>query len=407
MQPTRPEPQHGPGYALLWACFLGCSWTWVIGMFIPIMLLRDFGVWGWVAFAAPNVIGAAAMGFVLRRPDVAWDLTRRHQSAMRLFSGVTIAFHLYVVAWLFNSLWLALIWVLAWMVLDPQRRQRVGGWLPAASVGVAVLSWGCFSMAGRLDGAWLDVATNVLPERLTSLDLWLTVPGFVGGFLLCPYLDPTFQRARYSTGPGTGKVAFAVGFGVVFFSMIIFTLMYAGLLRLLVNGGDTSAIASPWRVILAIHITIQIVFTLLAHSRERFETVDKSDRWPMWWLAGLLIVSLGGGVAVRSFNHTLIAGITPGEIGYRAFILAYGVIFPAYVLLCMLPTIRKGICPKARRAVFVIAVLVGYPMGLAGFALADTVWLLGLYAVFGVTRVIVELLPRSACPTGVSESPKA
>ena len=40
--------------ALAWACFLGCSWTWVIGMFFPIMLLRDYGVAGWLVFLTPS-----------------------------------------------------------------------------------------------------------------------------------------------------------------------------------------------------------------------------------------------------------------------------------------------------------------------------------------------------------------
>ena len=33
-----------PLHVLAWACFLGCSWTWVIGMLLPILLVRDFGL---------------------------------------------------------------------------------------------------------------------------------------------------------------------------------------------------------------------------------------------------------------------------------------------------------------------------------------------------------------------------
>src|SRR4051812_22981962 len=55
------ESQQGesPTRPVLWAIFLGVSWTWVIGMFLPVLLVRDYGLLGWVVFAIPNVIGAA------------------------------------------------------------------------------------------------------------------------------------------------------------------------------------------------------------------------------------------------------------------------------------------------------------------------------------------------------------
>src|SRR5690242_7362807 len=49
-----------------WGAYLACSWTWCISMFLPVLLVRDYGVWGFVVFAVPNVIGAGAMGWVLR-----------------------------------------------------------------------------------------------------------------------------------------------------------------------------------------------------------------------------------------------------------------------------------------------------------------------------------------------------
>src|SRR5205085_2291860 len=47
------------------------------------------------------------------------------------------------------------------------------------------------------------------------------------GFALCPYLDATFYRAAEALAPSRRRVAFGVGFGVVFFGMIVFTLLYA------------------------------------------------------------------------------------------------------------------------------------------------------------------------------------
>src|SRR6476661_4754696 len=54
-----------------WAAYLGMSWTWCIGMFLPVLLVRDYGFWGWLVFAVPNVVGAAAMG---------WVMNSRHRS---------------------------------------------------------------------------------------------------------------------------------------------------------------------------------------------------------------------------------------------------------------------------------------------------------------------------------------
>src|ERR1051325_4731620 len=57
------------GHWFGWAIYLGMSWTWCIGMFLPVLLVRDYGVWASVVFAVPNVLGAAAMGWVLSRDD--------------------------------------------------------------------------------------------------------------------------------------------------------------------------------------------------------------------------------------------------------------------------------------------------------------------------------------------------
>src|SRR6184192_2117105 len=74
-----------------WAIYLGMSWTWCIGMFLPVLLVRDFDIWGWVVFAVPNVVGAAAMGWVLSRQG-SYNISHHHQAAVEAFSVVTIAF---------------------------------------------------------------------------------------------------------------------------------------------------------------------------------------------------------------------------------------------------------------------------------------------------------------------------
>src|SRR5882762_7153602 len=85
--------------SLLWAFFLACSWTWCIGMFMPVLLVRNWGIWAWVVFAVPNVLGAAAMGFVIRSRQSSEDILINHRTAIGTFSLITIAFHLYFVYW--------------------------------------------------------------------------------------------------------------------------------------------------------------------------------------------------------------------------------------------------------------------------------------------------------------------
>src|SRR5438105_14205353 len=85
--------------AVLWAIFLACSWTWCIGMFLPVLLVRDYGVWGWVVFAVPNVIGAAAMGWTVRDAEHSRRLVGAHRLAADSFSWVTIAFQMFILLW--------------------------------------------------------------------------------------------------------------------------------------------------------------------------------------------------------------------------------------------------------------------------------------------------------------------
>src|ERR1700683_4886784 len=89
---------------LSWAIFLGMSWTWCIGMFLPVLLVRDYGVWAFVVFAVPNVIGAAAMAWVLPDADASRRWVEKPSGAVRWFSTVTVFFHLFFVVWIGPSL---------------------------------------------------------------------------------------------------------------------------------------------------------------------------------------------------------------------------------------------------------------------------------------------------------------
>ena len=106
------RPQHcrgrradrRPWQVVGWALFLGMSWTWCIGMFMPVLMVREWGFWGWVVFTAPNVVGAAAMGWVLRDAAASRRLVGDHLTACSAFSAVTIIFQLSFAGWIVVAL---------------------------------------------------------------------------------------------------------------------------------------------------------------------------------------------------------------------------------------------------------------------------------------------------------------
>ncbi|HEX3357916.1 MAG TPA: hypothetical protein VHS31_13170, partial [Tepidisphaeraceae bacterium] len=87
-----------------WAIFLGISWTWCIGMFLPVLLVRDYGVWGWVVFAIPNVIGAAAVGWLNRTAEQSVQTVKAHGPMMTAFSAVTATFQIFFTLWILGRL---------------------------------------------------------------------------------------------------------------------------------------------------------------------------------------------------------------------------------------------------------------------------------------------------------------
>src|SRR5438045_4364218 len=86
------------GHWPLWAIYLAMSWTWCIGMFLPVLLVRDYGVWGWIVFAVPNVVGAAAVGWLYRCRH-GHPVTQAHARAISLFSLLTAGFQIYFACW--------------------------------------------------------------------------------------------------------------------------------------------------------------------------------------------------------------------------------------------------------------------------------------------------------------------
>ncbi len=385
---------RGPLAAIMWALFLGCSWTWVIGMYFPVLLLRDYGLWGWVAFAVPNVLGAAAMGWVLKNAEASRRLVERHGPACRWFGLVTVAYQAYLIGALAGPMGLTVAGVLALMVLVAGRADNLRDTYTALLI--FAVSIGLFIYAQTTGDLWthLDAATFI--PRLTTLDLYFFAPAAIFGFALCPYLDLTFHRARQSTTPGTGKAAFTVGFCGVFFSMIVFSLGYAGALANATGHIGLDLARLLWPVLL-VQLVVQGAFTAAVHIRSLTVKVSGRAEFGLFITLALgLMLGLGAllmdGEPGPWVKWDFVTSIT--ELIYRLFLLLYGTVFPAYVFLCMIPTYRQ-VSHKAKICVFAVAATLSYPLACVAFIANRSMWVLAIFAVIVAARCVIELLPKS------------
>lgn len=398
-QPTeslRPRPLA----ALGWAAFLAVSWTWCIGMFLPVILVRDYGTWAWVVFAVPNVVGAAAMGWVLQRPGASEQMVARHPAAMAAFSVVTILFHVLFVGWVVRWLgdWTfvyaaAGVAVVCFPLLLSRRVAMVLSTLvltgSVAAFVVAVVGYAKFPVLPENDGGTLS--------RLGPL-----AAVCVFGFGLCPYLDLTFHRARQATSTFGAIAAFTIGFGAFFLAMIVFTLWYAPLAKPPEAGGDLHP-AVPHVVALAIvaHMAGQAGFTVAAHGVEVARKLRAAAGGVRWGVSfGLLF---GGGILVaaqlvaRQGGYTPVYGLADGartlsgqEMGYRLFMAFYGLLAPAYVWIVAMPWRDSLSTVKQRWWTFAIAVVAATPGYWVGFIEQEMLWLLAGVGVVLLARVVVE-----------------
>lgn len=375
-------------------------------MLFPALLLRDFGWLGFAAFAIPNVLGAAAMGFVLKDATAAAALVAKHKPMLKRFSEVTISYHVFVVLWLFLRLygeWFVLLVppiAAAMFVLTSKGSRRV--------VFLAmVVSFTAFAIG--LQTFFNDTQSELLSKlppqapALSTLDLLLFVPASVAGFLCCPYLDLTFQRARMETSPSGGKIAFAAGFGLVFFSMILFASQYGSLVEPFLTSDNLvdqapaplleSSTKHPLHELipkLAVFFFIQVCFTLCVHLQERLRAGRADDA-----LYSVAAIALGALLGLGALSDGFV-----GEHIYRGYLLCYGTIFPLYVWLIMIKPFRapaKNACPKRRMAVFVVASVAAYLLGWIGYVEYQSWGAIGAIAIFPIARLIIEMLPSNVC----------
>lgn len=368
---------------VLWAVYLGMSWTWCIGMFLPVLLVRDYGVWGWVVFAVPNVIGAAAMGFALRDGQ-SEGIVAQHGPALRAFSIVTIAFQTFFAGWMLrilsphgNLLWLTVIVLtFAIAVVAAGKTWRA----QALALAALTISVGCFLQADR-SGQLISIANLGWNAGKGSSSLIPLALVCLFGFAFCPYGDLTFHRARQSLNKAQSRLAFAVGFGVVFLSMIVFTLFYASMLEVRLQW-DPNKANEAFLLALQVHFVVQLSLTAGLHA---YECSRKH-------LLALLAVSVGV-LAALSADKLPWRHYDRNEFVYRLFMSFYGLVFPAYVWLCMIPTWRDPLKPSVRSlVVFAIAVLAAAPFYWLGFIEQRMFWLL--------PGLGIVLLARLAVPRG-------
>lgn len=140
-----------------------------------------------------------------------------------------------------------------------------------------------------------------------------------------------------------------MGFGVLFLSMIVGTAVYAGM------RWRVEALAG---VLIAMHIAVQIAFTAGVHSAElvgpaglglagrsvsgRGVPEEEERPWVEWAVRQVPLVSMAVGLlallGVQWASAWLGGREGAFEWGYRVFMGFYGLVFPAYVLIAMVPT---------------------------------------------------------------------
>lgn len=350
------KTQHPTLNALGWGVFCACSWTWAIGMYLPSIVGQRYGWAGFLAFLIPNVLGCAGFGYVITSRRMSLEMVERHRPLMLLFSLAAIGFHLIFAAILTirfarpdggalaagaatveraaatGGLFafpgdLALLILLGGGVLAVLRDRQ---WLIAAAVmyAVSLASFGFVGFDGlRHLGAYGEGA---LPELI-----WL-VPVITAGFLLCPYLDLTFHRARQEAA---SRHAFGV-FGATFTVMLLLTVAI----------WFDAAAEKP--MLLLGHFVGQATFTVGAHMRELREVGRRFSR-AAWLTATVGLAALALIVPIAAW---MLAGdpLRLAEGIYLRYLALYGLVFPAAVLLFIGPW--RPMAPPRRAAIALLIV---------------------------------------------------
>lgn len=306
---------------LAWAFFLATSWTWSIGLFLPVILQQDAGTGAWAILLVCNVVGAASFGLMIGTRQGSEAFLQRNARACRVFSVVTI---------------LGQAWFMGWVVTR----------LPPTMAAAAFASVAVLLLAGRAAARWQGAAMLLWGASIAALVAYvvaspdarlgatlmaeLTGPGarafwalplLFAGFAFSPYLDLTFHRAMQdSGGDTTARWAFAAGFPVLFGSMLVFSLAYRDeLAPWMLRASDQTAPAYLLAVLVV--LLVQAGFTMVLHLRHL------PPRSPGVWgaaLGALVVAYLVG-------DRRLPWDTAVNEFVYRSAIGFYGVMVPCWL----------------------------------------------------------------------------
>lgn len=371
---------------ILWGAYLACSWTWCIGMFYPTLLLRDFGWVGFLIFAIPNVLGAAAMGWVLKSRLQSERFVQNHPSAVWWFSTITLIFHVFWMLWIMNFVRLAfpmpqiyMQGVAAVVIAFAIISQRAAMFDRMPRVAMVLITFSIAALVATFVVPDLDISrqalTQAAPDSLNRSynSLWM-IPLMTFGFVFCPYLDITFHHARQQLDTNRGgRLGFTIGFVVFFALMIVLTTRYAGVMAWAIRGESfpDSQVLTPWLgAFILTHIMCQWVFTVRVHLH-RIKTIPGAQAKQPILFALALISGIVGLLALNLPDHS---NLTGGEIVYRTFLSFYGLLFPTYMLYQAVIA-RKNNSSNSIVMMW-ITIAIASPVFWMGFMERQSIWLI-------------------------------
>lgn len=390
------------------AAFLAISWTWCIGMWLPVLLIRDYGMWSFLVFALPNCIGAAAMGLALAKPGAALEFARRHRLAIMCFSAVTMAFQMFFLTWLLRTqgtstegivlIVLVIGSIFAQPLVRGERAKMTAIAVFALSLGLA--AWWLLGNFDRMGADRLPTASRPIGE-LGGLAAVCML-----GFAMCPFLDATFLKARIRTRGVEGSYAFLIGFLVLFASMICLTFLYGIDIVSRAAADDNPVHVVYLAIPLVFHVGVQLLYTIGVHD-DVLRDGDAVCELPA--ASGLSIAGFVGGIVVTLAALVIAplrSDMTNWELFYRGFMSFYGLIFPAYVWIVAWPYQRNGGLPTRQRvAIMAGAIVAATPFYWWGSIDRESVWLYAGVGVVIAAGIIARLLPGPRGPLGPSGVP--
>ena len=383
-----------------WAMFLGMSWTWCIGLFLPVLLIRDYNTIAWIIFAVTNVVGATTMGWVLSK-SASRSIVDKHRGALRVFSIVTISFQLFFLVFVRSQVlrggndvvYVAILALALFIILLSTNRLATTGAI-------------CVFIASVVIGLrWLSMPTvretlhtlhrDMLSPSAMDAPIRAWGPGLAAvclfGFGLCPYLDITFHRARQNLSDRESRFAFTTGFGVFFFAMICLSLCYS-MAIIFFWGASVRAFGEESVFLLRLLWAIQLPYTIAVHLRDPIWR----GREVRWMASASALLFLATIVAMA-----LLASLYPqsGELIYRCFISFYGLVTPAYVWLCLLPDRGRRSPSKRALTITFATIAIAYPFYWLAFIdgrMSDV--LIGVALVL-LARLLVRPIQQNSAPT--------